>query len=134
MRYQISKQIKNFFSKANWNFTRSWNVFFKKKICYHRIFRKTYIFFHILIASLRQKFLKVEEFERLKKPSSQKWYHRNFWAKLWYVSARTSIQYFRSLLGLSWSNQISFFMLLRQKTTNSISTTIFHHLGKLRKT
>jgi len=51
-----------------------------------------------------------------------KWaYHRNFWAKFWWIGVHKGIQYFTGFLVSSWSIQISFFMLLRQKTTNSIS-------------
>ena len=44
------------------------------------------------------------------------------------------IQHFIGLLGSSWSTQISFFMLLRSKTTNSISPSVFGDLSKLLKT
>ena len=56
-------------------------------------------------------------------------YGRNFWAKFWWVGALIGIQYFRSFLGLTWSTQISFCMLLRWKTTNLFSSC-FCYLSK----
>ena len=55
---------------------------------------------------------------------------RNFWANFWRVSSRARAKCFTRFLGMYWSIQISFFMLLRPKTTNSISTSIFNHLSK----
>ena len=60
-----------------------------------------------------------------------KWaFRRNFWAKFWWVGVHTGIQYFRGFLGLSWSIQISFFILLRQKTTNFIFAHFWNDSSK----
>ena len=49
-------------------------------------------------------------------------YHRNFLAKFWWFGVHKLIHYFTELY---WSIQISFCMLLRQKTTNYISICHF---------
>ena len=57
-------------------------------------------------------------------------YQLNLCASFGRVGARARAKYFTCVLGMSWSIQTSFFMLLRQKTTNSILAHFFDDLSK----